>query len=381
MATPTAINSPATSSEPIRIGLIHGYTGVFAALAENLTRGIQLYFESVNNVVAGRGITLIQEDDASNPEQGLTKVRQLVERDKVHLTIGFIHSGVALACRDYIHQVGIPTFIDNAGAQALTRDPQRRSPSIFRVSFANGQYDWPLGSYAVQELGYKRLIVTAPDYAAGHEKAEPLKTAFLKAGGEIAGEIYPPLKTADFAPFLQRMTQLRADAVWAFFAGADAVRFVQQYQDFGLKNQIPLIGAGDLVDEAYLDQQGDAALGVVTSLHYSPFIESPENDAFVKAFKARYGRVPNQFAYQGYLAARVAAEALTQVQGNIENTQAFLAALKGVQFVGPAGPFRFHPETQNVALTVYFRKVERLPDGTLGNVVIGKRENVNDLSF
>lgn len=116
MATPTVINSPATSSEPIRIGLIHGYTGVFAALAENLTRGIQLYFESVNNVVAGRGITLIQEDDASNPEQGLTKVRQLVERDKVHLIIGFIHSGVALACRDYIHQVGIPTIIDNAGA-------------------------------------------------------------------------------------------------------------------------------------------------------------------------------------------------------------------------------------------------------------------------
>lgn len=135
------------------------------------------------------------------------------------------------------------------------------------------------------------------------------------------------------------------------------------------------------MDEAYLNQQGDAALGVVTSLHYSPFIESPENDAFVKAFKARYGRVPNQFAYQGYLATRVTAEALTQVQGNIEHTQAFLAALKGVQFVGPAGPFRFHPGTQNVALTVYFRKVERLPDGTLGNVVIGKRENVDDLSF
>lgn len=118
VATPTVISSPATSSEPIRIGLIHGYTGVFAALAENLNRGIQLYFESVSNVVAGRGITLIQEDDASNPEQGLTKLRQLVERDKVDLItiIGFIQSGVALACRDYIHQVGIPTFIDNAGA-------------------------------------------------------------------------------------------------------------------------------------------------------------------------------------------------------------------------------------------------------------------------
>ena len=380
-ATPTVVVTPAAAAEPIRIGLIHGYTGVFAALAENLTRGIQLAFESIDNTVAGRKVTFVQEDDASNPEQGLTKTKQLVERDKVHLIIGYIHSGVALACRDYIHQSGVPTIIDNAGAQAITRDPQRRTPYIFRVSFANGQYEWPMGQYAFEQLGYKRLAFMAPDYAAGHEKAEPVKAAFQKAGGEIAGEVYPPLDTSDFAPFLQRIQQAQPDAVWAFFAGADAVRFVTQYQDFGLKDQIPLIGVGDLVDEAYLDQQGDAALDVVTSLHYSPYIDSPENKAFVDAFKKKYGRVPNQFAYQGYLAALVAAKALEAVQGKVEDTQAFLKALKGVQFTGPAGPFRFHPETQNVVITVYFRKVQRLPDGTLGNVVLGKRENVDDLSF
>ncbi len=380
-ASPTVISTPAAGAEPIRIGLIHGYTGVFAALAENLTNGIQLYFDSIENSVAGRRIEFIQEDDASNPEQGLTKTKQLVERDRVHLIIGYNHSGVALAARDYIDQVGVPTIIDNAGAAALTRDPARRSRFIFRVSFANGQYEWPLGPYAVERLGYELVIVTAPDFVAGHEKAEAFKKAFQDAGGEIAGEVYPPLDTADFAPFLQRIQQVQADAVWAFFAGADAVRFVQQYADFGLKDQFPLIGVGDLVDEAYLDQQGDAALGVVTSLHYSPYIDSPENKAFVDAFKTKYGRVPNQFAYQGYLAGRVAAEALAKVDGRVENREAFLQALKDVQFVGPAGPFRFHPETQNVVLTVYFRRVERLPDGSLGNVVLGKRENVDDLSF
>ncbi|MCX2726619.1 ABC transporter substrate-binding protein [Thermomicrobium sp. 4228-Ro] len=380
-ATPTAISSPAVATEPIRIGLIHGYTGVFAALAENLTNGIRLHFESIDNTVAGRKVEFVQEDDASNPEQGLTKTKQLVERLRVQLIIGYIHSGVALACRDYLHQSGMPTIIDNAGAAALTRDPQRRSPYIFRVSFANGQYEWPLGPYAVEQLGYKQTVVLAPDYAAGKEKAAAFKQAFLKAGGRVVEEIYPPLDTTDFAPFLQRIQQMQADAVWAFFAGADAVRFVQQYTDFGLKDQFPLIGVGDLVDEAYLDQQGDAALGVVTSLHYSPYIDSPENKTFVDAYRAKYGRIPNQFAYQGYLAGRVAAEALAKVQGRIEDKQAFLKALKDVQFVGPAGPFRFHPETQNVILTVYFRRVERLPDGSLGNVVIGKRENVDDLSF
>ncbi|MCS7246532.1 MAG: ABC transporter substrate-binding protein [Thermomicrobium sp.] len=380
-ATPTVVVTPTVAAEPIRIGLIHGYTGVFAALADNLTRGIQLYFDSIDNTVAGRRVTFVQEDDASNPEQGLTKTKQLVERDRVHLIIGYNHSGVALACRDFLHEAGVPTIVDNAGAAALTRDPKRRSPYIFRVSFANGQYEWPMGPYAVEQLGYKRLIVTASDFVAGHEKAEALKKAFQNAGGELAGEVYPPLDTADFAPFLQRIQQLQADAVWAFFAGADAVRFVQQYADFGLKDQYPLIGVGDLVDEAYLDQQGDAALDVVTSLHYSPYIDSPENKAFVDAFKRKHGRVPNQFAYQGYLAGRVAAEALKAVQGKVEDKQAFLAALKAVQFTGPAGPFRFHPETQNVVLTVYFRKVQRLPDGSLGNVVLGKRENVDDLSF
>ena len=380
-ATPTVISSLATTAEPIRIGLIHGYTGVFAALAENLTNGIRLHFDSIDNTVAGRKVEFVQEDDASNPEQGLTKTKQLVERDRVHLIIGYNHSGVALACRDFIHEAGVPTIIDNAGAAALTRDPQRRSPYIFRVSFANGQYEWPLGPYAVEQLGYKRLIFTASDFVAGHEKADAIKKAFQDAGGEIAGEVYPPLDTADFAPFLQRIQQMQADAVWAFFAGADAVRFVQQYNDFGLKDQFPLIGVGDLVDEAYLDQQGDAALGVVTSLHYSPYIDSPENKAFVDAYRAQFGQIPNQFAYQGYIAGRVAAEALAKVQGRVEDKQAFLQALKDVQFVGPAGPFRFHPETQNVILTVYFRRVERLPDGSLGNVVIGKHENVDDLSF
>ena len=380
-ATPTVVVTPATAAEPVRIGLIHGYTGVFAALAENLTRGIQLYFESIDNTVAGRKVTFTQEDDASNPEQGLTKTKQLVERDRVHMIIGYIHSGVALACRDYLHQAEIPTIVDNAGAGALTRAPQQRSPYIFRVSFANGQYEWPLGPYAFEQLRYRRLILMAPDYAAGKEKAGAFKVGFQNAGGEVVDEIYPPLNTTDFAPFLQRVQQANPDAVWAFFAGADAVRFVQQYQDFGLKDLFPLIGAGDLVDEAYLDQQGDAALDVVTSLHYSPFIDSPENKAFVDAFKKKYGRIPNQFAYQGYIAGRVAAEALIKVQGKVEDKQALLKAIKDVQFVGPAGPFRFHPETQNVVLTVYFRKVQRLPDGTLGNVVLGKRENVDDLSF
>lgn len=363
---------------PIRIGVMLPYSGVYTSLGENITRGMELYFEEIGYEVAGRKVELKKEDDQGNPQQGLPKARQLVERDKVHLLAGIVHSGVADAIRDYVHNQRIPLIIANAGAASLTRDPNRRSPYIFRTSFANGQYEHVMGTYAYEKLGYRRVAVIAPDYSAGHEKADAFKQYFTKAGGQIVNEVYPPLGTNDFAPYLQRLQQTPADAVWAFFAGTDAIRFVQQYALSGLKDKVPLIGVGDMVDEAYIEEIGDAALDVVTSLHYSPLIETPENEAFVKAYREKYGTVPNQFAYQGYLTARVITEAVKAVNGNVEDTDAFLAALKKVEFVGPAGPFRFDPETQNVVFTVYIRRVEKLPDGTLGNVVIDQFPNVSD---
>ncbi|MCM8747830.1 ABC transporter substrate-binding protein [Thermomicrobiaceae bacterium CFH 74404] len=382
-ASPTVAATPTgqAGGEPVRLGVLLPYSGVYTALGENITRGLELYLEEIGYQAGGRTIEVYKEDDAANPEVGLTKARQLVERDGVHLLAGIVHSGVATALRDFVDSQQIPLIIANAGAAALTRDPAQRSPYIFRVSFANGQYEWPLGPYAHDSLGYARVAVTAPDYSAGHEKANAFKAAFQKAGGQIVDEVYPPLDTADFGPFLQRLQQAQVDAVWAFFAGADAVRFVQQYNDFGLKDQFPLIGAGDLVDEAYLEQQGEAALDAVTSLHYTPQYDSSENQAFVQAFRGKHGQVPNQFAYQGYLCARVIAEALDAVEGQVEEREAFLSALKQVQFTGPTGQFRFHPETQNVVFTVFFRRVERLDDGSLGNVVLDKVEGIDDLSF
>ena len=382
--TPTAASSGTPGGQAggaaIKIGYVASLSGVYASLGQNMLNGLKLALDEVNNVVAGHPITLVVEDDATNTDQGVTKVHQLAERDQVQILTGINLTPVAVAVRDYVTQRKLPLIISNAGAAAITRDPNQRSPYIFRVSFANGQYEWPLAPYAYQNLGYKRLIITASDFQAGHEKADAVKAAFQKAGGQVVAEVYPPLNTADFGPYLQRIQQTKADAVWAFYAGADAVRFVQQYNDFGLKGQLPLIGAGDLVDEAYLDQEGDAALGAVTSLHYTPWYDSPENKAFVNAYQQKYGKIPNQFAYQGYLTGRVIVEAV-KAAGGVQNTEAFLQALKNVQFTGPAGPFRFHPQTQNVVLTVFIRKVDHVPSGGLGNVVLYKYDNIDDLSY
>lgn len=361
---------------PVRVGVMLPYSGVYTSLGENITRGLELYFGDVDNQVAGRRIELIRQDTQGDPRQALPKVRQLVERDRVHLLVGIVHSGVASAVRDYVHARRIPLVIANAGAADLTRDPNRRSPYVFRTSFANGQYEHVLGTYAYQQLGFRTMAMLAPDYSAGHEKLGAVKEYFERAGGRVVQELYPPLGTNDFSPYLTGLQ--RADGVWVFFAGTDAIRFVQQYASFGLKQRMPLLGAGDLVDEAYLHTIGDAALGTVTSLHYSPLLETPENRAFVSRFRQRYGLQANQFAMQGYISARVIADALNAVGGRVEDTDAFLRALRSVQFTGPSGPFRFHPVSQNVIFNVYIRRVDRLPDGSLGNVVVATYENVAD---
>ncbi len=380
-ASPTAGTPQATSGEPVRVGVIGTLSGVYSSLGKNMVDGMQLYLDEIQSQAGGRKITLLVEDSAGSPDQALAKARQLIERDRVHLIAGVTLSNEAAAVRDYIVQQKVPWIIGNAGLPGLTRDPKQRSPYIFRVSFANGQYEAPFGDYAYQKLGYRSVILTALDYSAGHDKAGAFKARFEKAGGKIAGEVYAPMNTQDYGPYLQRTQQMQADAVWAFYSGADAVRFVLQYKDFGLKDQFPLIGAGDTVDENILSQEGDAALDVVSTLHYSPLYDSPENKAFVQAFRAKYNAPANQFAYQGYLAARVIAEALKATSGAVEDTQGFLAALKQVHFVGPTGEFRFHPESQGPVITVLVRKVQKLPDGSLGNVVIDKIGNVDDLSF
>ncbi len=379
-ATATMAGTP-SAEEPVRIGMLVALSGPFASLGENLVRGLELALEEVNSEVAGRQIVVQVEDSAGNPDQALAKARQLVERDRVQVLAGVTLSSEAGALRDYIVSSGVPLIVSNAGLPGLTRDPKMRSPLIFRVSFANGQHEAPFGRYAYEKLGFRRVVLTGLDYSAGHDKVGAFGKHFEAAGGTIVGEVYAPVDTADYGPYLQRIAQYEADGVFAFYSGVDAVRFVQQYAEFGIKEQIPLFGSGDTVDESILQEQGEAALGYVSSSHYAVLYDSPENQELVRRTRERYGVVANQFVYQGYVTGRVIVEALAAVDGAIEDTARFLEALRAVRFRGPTGEFRFHPESQGAIITVFIRRVERLPSGELGNVVLDVIPDVDDVSF
>ncbi len=344
---------------PVKIGFMAPYVGVYAKLGQDMDKGFKLYLEEIGYKAAGREIQLITEDTEAKPELGPTKANKLIDSDKVNVIAGIVHSGVATAIRDIVDQKKIPTVITNAGAPDLTG--KLKSPYIFRTSFANGQQDLAGGWYAYNKLGYKKVIILAPDYSAGHDKATGFMKYFKGSGGIVVQEIYPPLETNDFASYLTQIADKadQVDAVWAFFAGSGSIKLINQYAEYGLKDRLPLISVGDTVDDAFLPSMKDSALGIKNYLHYAATLDTPENKAFVDAYKAKYNELPSMFAEQAYVGAKAIVTALEAVQGNIEDVDAYTAALRTVKFEAPRGPFSFDAN-QNVIENVYIREVQNV---------------------
>lgn len=358
---------PTTSSSgPIKIGVLVPLAGVYTGLGEDMIQGLELYLESVNNEIAGRKVELVKEDSEAKPDVALTKARKLIEQDKVDLVTGIVSSAVALGLRDLFDSTKNILVISNAGANAVTRD--RKSKYIFRTSFSNWQSCFPLGQWAFDNVG-KRAFCSAPDYAAGKEDVEAFKESFVKAGGEIVGELFPPLGNNDYQPFITQMQQGAPDLVFSFYSGSDAVRFVQQYEQFGLKGKIPLVGPGFLTETDVLPQQQAAAEGIRTSLHYSHLLDTPENKKFVEAYQGKYNEVPSVFALQSYDAAQLIDAAIKATEGNTSDKDKLVAAMEATTLTSPRGPFRIDPETHNPIMHVYLREVQKVGDGW-GNVVI-----------
>lgn len=354
-----------TSKDPVKVGLLVPYTGVFTSNGVDITRGIELYLDEVGWKAGGRDIKLIKEDSEMNGQVGLQKTRRMIESEKIQILTGVVSSTVAYAIRDYVVENKLPFIIANAGACGLTRE--KASEYIFRVSFSNGQYEYPMGQYIYNKLNVRKVVVMAPDYAAGHEKAEGFMAGFKAEGGQIVQEIYPKLGTTDYSPYLVQIKD--ADAVWVHFSAADSIKFVKQYDEYGLKNKLPLLSSGDLVDESSLPGQGDSAIGIISALHYSAALTNPENQKFVKNYTAKYGEGPNMFAEQGYVAAKVIVKGIEATGGNVSDTKQLLDSIRKVQFDAPRGPFKFDPKSQNVIFNTYIRKTEKINDKLVNTVI------------
>jgi len=352
-----------------KVGLLLPKSGTYAVLGNEIEAGFNLALEQ-----AGRAgeFAIVGEDTEIKPPVGLAKARKLVLEDEVDVIVGIVSSGVLGAMRDFIDSAEVPLIVANAGNNKATGESC--SPYIVRVSFSNAQVNRPMGPWLV-ERGVKKVYTLAPDYAAGHQMIEAFTESFTAAGGEIVGGEYTPFrKTKDFGPYLTKAQAADPDGIFVFYAGGEAIAFVKQYGAFGLAPDIPLYGSGFLTSPLYVNAEGEGAIGVITSLHYVPTLDTPENKAFVDLFAAKFERPPSEFAVQGYDAARLLMGA---VDAGATDRASLAAALPKVEYVGPRGPMKIDPATNNVVQNIYVYETVQ-GDGTLTQKVLDTIEGVQD---
>ena len=369
--------APAVRAEmnaPFKIGCLITQSKAFAVQGANVLDGMNLYFEGINWQAGGRKIELIKEDDEVNPQLGLQKIKKLVESDKVDVVTGPLGSNVAMAIMGYVKQSNCILVVDGAGVNAVTR--KFKSQNIFRCSTTSWQSNAPAGGWLYKNA-VKAVVVVASDYSGGHEAIDGFKEGFLPAGGKIVKEIWPQFNNSDYSSYLAQIKETGVSTVYVYMTGADAVRFITQFNEFGLKKDIKLTGTGFMVEDDALPAEGNAALGVVTGLHYTSALDTPVNKKFVAGYKTKYGQYPSCYSEYGYVCARVLAEALNATQGDASDKKKLEQAIQAVSFDAPRGPFRFDPKTQNVIQNIYIREVVRAGD-RLENKVLATIPNVRD---
>ena len=366
-ATLSAGKAPALNVQSaIKVGFIAPLSGPYAQNGRDILNGLLLYLEQVGYRAGGRSIELIVEDDEAIPAVGLTKVRKLVERDKVHVMAGALLSSTGYALAPYIDSMRIPMVYPVVSADDLTQ--RRRSKWIVRTGYSGSQPNHAFGEYAARRLKLRRVATIALDYAFGWESVGGFQRTFEAEGGAIAQKIWCPVSVHDFAPYLAQISR-DVDAVYALFLGRAALQFMRQYQEFGLKQRILLIGAGTTTDEHVLPFMGDEALGVITALHYSAALDTPANRTFAAAYRARYKKVPSYYSESMYTGAKWLVAAIELARGQVEDSATLLDALLRVKAVDlPRGPMELD-DYGNPIENVYIRKVERV-NGELQNTVI-----------
>ena len=350
MALPFAAHTQ--TAPKLKVGLMLPYTGTFAALGNAIENGFRLQIAETGGKVAGREVEFFKVDDESDPSKATDNVNKLVKRDAVDVLVGTVHSGVAMAMAKVAKDSGTLLIVPNAGADAVTG--AMCATNIFRSSFSNWQPGYAMGE-VVAKKGHKKVVTITWKYAAGDESVKGFKEAFEKGGGAVVKELSLPFPNVEFQALLTEIAATKPDAVYTFFAGGGAVKFVKDYAGAGLKKSIPLYGAGFITDGT-LEAQGDAADGLFTTLHYADSLGTPRDNAFRLAYAKAYKLQPDVYAVQGYDAAQMLAIGLNAVKGDVSKKAEIAAALQKAKIDSPRGPFSLS-KAHNPVQDIYLRQV------------------------
>jgi len=336
----------------LKVGLMLPATGTYAALGTAIENGFKLYVGEQGGKLGGREIEFVKVDDESDPAKATDNVNKLIKRDNVDVLVGTVHSGVAMAMAKVAKDTGTLLLVPNAGADAVTGP--MCAPNIFRSSFSNWQPGYAMGE-VVAKKGHKNVVTITWKYAAGDESVRGFKEAFEKAGGKVVKELSLPFPNVEFQALLTEIAASKPDAVYTFFAGGGAVKFVKDYAAAGLKKNIPLYGAGFLTDGT-LEAQGADADGLLTTLHYADSLGNARDNAFRLAYAKAFKLQPDVYAVQGYDAAQMLGIGLAAVKGDVSKKAEIAAAIEKAKIDSPRGAFSVS-KSHNPVQDIYLRQV------------------------
>lgn len=348
-------------SGKVRVGFMLPYTGTFAQLGVAIENGVRMAIDQQGGKLGGREIEWFKVDDESEPSKGVENASKLVQRDKVDVLIGTVHSGVQMGIQKVARDTGVLNLIPNAGVHAATR--ALCAPNVFRTSFSNSQPTLALGK-AMVEKGHKKAVWITWKYAAGDEAYEGFKQSYTAAGGTIVKELGLPFPNVEFQALLTEIAALKPDAVACFFAGGGAAKFIKDYAAAGLKDKIPLYGSGFLT-EGVLDAAGPAADGIITTMHYSDSLETPRNKQFRLEYAKTFRSQPDVYAVQGYDTGLLLVQGANAVKGDMASKPALYKALESAVIDSPRGKWTMS-KAHNPVQDIYLRVVENKENKVVG---------------
>ena len=365
-AAAVIFSANAWAADPVKIGLVLPMSGPFAAYGKQIEHGVKLYLATQGDTFGGRKVELIIKDDSPGTAGDVSKrlAQELVVKDKVDILAGFALTPSAFAVAPVATEAKKPMVVMNAATSAITT----KSNYLVRASMTLPQNTAPIASWAAKN-GIKNVFTLVADFGPGHDAESQFKKTFTAAGGRIVGEVRVPVSNPDYGPFLQKIKDVKPDAVFLFMPpGAGTIAFMKGFSERGLAQAgIKLIATGDLSDEEIIDAIGDPALGLVTSFHYSEAHKSAENAAYTAAYAKAYPKDrPNFMSVGGYDGMHLIAEVLKKTNG-VTDGDKFIEAAKGMKWVSPRGPVTIDAATRDIVQTIYIRKVEKVA-GKLQNV-------------
>nr|WP_235548668.1 ABC transporter substrate-binding protein [Noviherbaspirillum sp. Root189] len=356
-----AVPAAAQSQAPIKVGFMLPATGTYANLGNMIENGFKMYVNEQGGKLGGREIQYFKVDDESDPAKATDNVNKLIKRDQVDVVVGTVHSGVALAMAKVARETKTLLIVPNAGADVITG--AMCAPNIFRTSFTNWQPAYAMGKVAA-DRGHKKIMTITWNYAAGNESVKGFQEGFEKAGGKVTESLTLPFPNVEYQALLTQIASQKPDAVYAFFAGGGAVKFVKDYVAAGLNKTIPLYGPGFLTDGT-LEAQGQAAQGMITTLHYADNLNTPRDNTFRLNFAKAYKTNADVYAVQGYDAAQLLATGLKSVNGDFSKRDQMLKAMGSATIDSPRGKFTLSP-AHNPIQDIYLREVKGINNEVKG---------------